>query len=184
MRLERDTAPGTAAETRVSANTTESDCNGERDGEWSLRAALDGDADSSYAGHVGPERYPYEDVAWAFIWAASKRDLSISQELRAMADLFETVTDRARTDEQRFESGREAWLALGRLIEITEGGTDNIRPMLTDEERAEVEGLVSAEPLHVGRMAAIRVSDLDVEEPGDYEFVGPDGEIMGQVTMR
>lgn len=151
---------------------------------WSLRAALDGDVDSSYAGRGHPERYPYEDVAGAFIWAANKRDLSISQKLRAIADVFETVTYRAHTGDGRFESGREAWIALGRVIELTENGTDRIYPILTDEERAEAEGLVSDDPLHVGRMAAFRLSDLNIDGPGEYEFVRSDGDIVGRVTVR
>lgn len=48
---------------------TGSDSHGEREEEprWSLDKALNGEADSSYAGRDGPERYPYADVATAFL---------------------------------------------------------------------------------------------------------------------
>lgn len=134
----------------MSTNTIESDSDGEQDDEWSLRAALDGEASSSYTGRHW-WAYPYQDVADAFIWAADKRGLDLAQRLRAMAGVFEGTTfievDATVPADptfryhhsETFGSAREAWLALGHIIEEAE---DTL--VLTDEEREEAEEVVRA----------------------------------------
>lgn len=134
----------------MTTDTQESDSQGEQDGDWSLRAALNGEASASYT-----ERhwwaYPYQDVADAFTWAADKRGLDLAQRLRAMATVFEMTTRKEVVStvpadptfsyhhSETFGSAREAWLAFGYIVEATEDVL-----VLTDEEREEALGVVRA----------------------------------------
>lgn len=119
----------------MTAEKTRSDSSTERgEEEWSLEAALNGEIESRPTGRVGPERYPYEDVADAFLWAASERGLTHGERLRAIADLFEIVSEKIVYRDKVLKSRREAWLVLGYITLVTEGGTDGMEDLLTDEE--------------------------------------------------